>query len=76
MLLKIVGMGFIIGSKAYLKDYWNFMDIIIVLTSWIPVFLGGGGGGGLSAFRTLRILRPLRTIKNIKSLRRILIAII
>lgn len=75
MLLKIFGMGFIRKKNAYLRDYWNFMDIVIVITSWIPI-LYNSGGVNLSTFRTLRILRPLKTIKNIKSLRRILMAII
>ncbi len=75
MLLKVIGMGLVFTRGAYLRDPWNSMDIIIVITSWVPIILGSSAVD-LSTFRTLRILRPLRTIKNIKSLRRILMAII
>jgi len=75
MLLKIFGLGFIFDKGAYLRDYWNFMDIIIVITSWIPIIVGVEGSN-FTVFRTLRILRPLRTIKNIRSLRRIIVAIV
>ena len=51
------------------------MDILIVLTSWIPI-LSGSNSVNFSAFRTLRILRPLRTIKNVQALRRIIMAIV
>jgi len=40
MLLKIFGLGFILNKGAYLRDYWNFMDIVIVITSWIPIIVG------------------------------------
>ena len=74
MFLKILGLGLFMGPEAYLKDYMNFMDIIIVLTSWLPFFIGSGVN--LSTFRTFRVLRPLRTIKNIKALRKILLSVI
>ena len=76
MFLKIFGMGFIFNSNAYLKDYWNFMDIIIVISSWIPILIKTEGNLDFSTFRALRVLRPLKTVKNIKALRKILIAII
>lgn len=76
MFLKIIGLGLIMSPEAYLKDYMNFMDIIIVVTSWIPFFVGNSKTVNLATFRTFRVLRPLRTIKNIKSLRKILLSII
>jgi len=75
MCLKILGLGLFMGPEAYLKDYMNFMDIVIVLTSWLPFFINSKGVN-LSTFRTFRVLRPLRTIKNIKALRKILLSII
>ncbi len=32
-VLKIVSLGFAIGENAYLKDSWNILDFIIVLSS-------------------------------------------
>lgn len=37
-LLKIIAMGFVCGKHAYLRDSWNILDFIIVMTSianWI-----------------------------------------
>lgn len=31
--LKILGMGFILGSNSYLTDSWNWLDFIVVVTS-------------------------------------------
>lgn len=36
MLLKVFGMGFYFGKNAYLKDNWNVLDFIIVVTAYIP----------------------------------------
>eukprot|EP01052_Picozoa_sp_SAG31_P053526 SAG31_NODE_13773_length_847_cov_1.681818_1_plen_125_part_00 len=46
MLLKIVALGFIVGgSRTYLRNSWNQLDAVVVLTSWIPYLLEGGGSG-------------------------------
>jgi hypothetical protein len=31
-LLKIIGMGFIVHKKSYLRDGWNFIDFFVVLS--------------------------------------------
>jgi hypothetical protein len=33
MVLKILGLGFIFGKNTYLKDSWNVLDFVIVVTS-------------------------------------------
>ena len=38
MTLKIMGFGFIFGKNAYLRDYWNVLDFIIVFSAWLPKF--------------------------------------
>lgn len=35
--LKIIGMGFY-GSKGYLKDRWNWLDFIVVITGYALPF--------------------------------------
>ena len=40
MVLKILGLGFIFGKNAYLKDSWNVLDFVIVVTSLMTVFGG------------------------------------
>ena len=68
MSLKILGMGFVLNRKSYLRDPWNIMDFIIVVTGYIPIIFASDAGN-LKVFRSLRVLRPLRTISNIKALR-------
>ena len=33
MVLKILGLGFFFGKGAYIKDSWNILDFVIVVTS-------------------------------------------
>lgn len=35
MILKIVGMGFIFNKGAYLRDPWNILDFVIVLSAYV-----------------------------------------
>ena len=67
-VLKIWGLGFIIQRKAYLRDPWNVLDFVVVVTGYIP-FVLNSNSVNLGALRTVRVLRPLRTISSIKSLR-------
>ena len=44
MVLKILGMGFIIGPDSYIRDEWNILDFFIVMTSYSGVIQGGDDG--------------------------------
>jgi hypothetical protein len=35
-VLKIIGMGFY-GQKGYLKDRWNWLDFLVVLTGSVSI---------------------------------------
>ena len=78
MILKILGLGLILGENAYLTDSWNILDFVIVLSSYPPYFSnaeavveGGDSGGGLdlSGLRAFRVMRPLRTISSVRGLK-------
>lgn len=69
--IKISAFGLYIPSESYLKDKWNLVDFIIVITGWIESFQYK-----LNSLRMLRILRPLRNISSIKGLRVIFMALI
>jgi len=75
MVLKILGMGFVLEKKSYLRDYWNIMDFIIVVTAYVPIVFSSSSVN-LQAFRALRVLRPLRTISNIKALKVIVLTLL
>ena len=75
MVLKILGMGFVFNKGAYLRDYWNLLDFVIVATGYLSLILAGGGTN-FTALRSFRVLRPLRTISGIEGLRVIMQALI
>lgn len=45
MLLKVAALGFVAGENTYLKDAWNQLDAVVVLTSWLPYILHAAGTG-------------------------------
>jgi len=69
MSLKIIAFGFIFNKGAYLRDMWNIMDFIIVVTSLLPLIVNLGFS--VSALRAIRVLRPLRTITKVRALKMI-----
>ena len=37
MVLKILGMGFIIGPDSYIRDEWNILDFFIVMIGYVSM---------------------------------------
>ena len=75
MILKILGMGFFFEKEAYIKDPWNVLDFVIVLSGYFEIMFGGVFFDAKS-LRTFRVLRPLRTISGIEGLRILVSALI
>lgn len=73
MVLKILGLGFILNKGSYLRDSWNILDFIIVLSAYLQLLISSGAN--LSVLRSFRVLRPLRTISGIEGLRVIVSAL-
>lgn len=66
LLMKVFAFGFIFGPNTYLKDKWNWIDLLVVITSLLsslPQF------GNYSAFRTFRLLRPLRSLNSLQNMK-------
>lgn len=38
MFIKIMGLGFILNEGAYLRDSWNILDFVIVVSSYPSYF--------------------------------------
>ena len=36
--MKIIGMGFILNKTAYLRDPWNVLDFVIVMSAFLTIF--------------------------------------
>jgi hypothetical protein len=75
MALKILGMGFILGKGAYLKDAWNALDFFIVMTGYLQLMLQGVSFN-LSGLRVFRVLRPLKSISSVEGLKMIVEALL
>lgn len=64
-LIKIIALGF----KKYLSEYFNILDLVIVLISLIEVLMAivNIGENSTSYFTALRALRLMRVFKLVKS---------
>jgi hypothetical protein len=38
MILKIIGLGFVLEKESYLRDPWNILDFVIVMSSYLLVY--------------------------------------
>ena len=65
-VFKILGMGFCLDAGSYLRDAWNWLDFLVVISSLmteIPQLKS------VSGMRTLRLMRPLRSLTTMPSMR-------
>ncbi|CAD7923850.1 unnamed protein product [Amoebophrya sp. A120] len=56
----------------FLKNAWNYLDLVVVVISWVDELMSQAQGEGLSGLRGLRVfraLRPLRMVQRNESLR-------
>ena len=67
MAIKLVAYGLALHRNAYLRDLWNWLDFVVVVTGWLQVLTPGAGN--LSALRTVKILRPLRALQRVRKLK-------
>ncbi|KAJ8523265.1 hypothetical protein ON010_g17598 [Phytophthora cinnamomi] len=68
MVIKIVAMGLILHKGSYLRNSWNIIDGVIVISSLIMLVAESSGQGknlkSLRSLRGLRTFRPLRMISR------------
>ena len=77
MVLKIFGHGFIMSDTAYLRDSWNILDFVIVISGYLTLLTASDDdskkekekGLDLTGLRVFRVMRPLKTISSIKGLK-------
>ena len=56
---KIISMGFIFHKKCYLRNGWNNLDFMVVVTGLLNNL---PGMSNVSSLRTFRLFRPLRSL--------------
>jgi len=64
-VIKVIGMGFFINKHSYLRDGFNVLDFIIVISGLIGLTLTQK----VTYLRAFRFLRPLKTITRFKNMR-------
>ncbi|GIX75139.1 sodium channel protein 60E [Caerostris extrusa] len=78
MIIKIIAKGFILNKYSYLRNPWNWLDFIVVLSGYITLSLQAFGMtiGNLSGLRTFRVLRALKTVSITPGLKTIVNAML
>ncbi|XP_052794035.1 sodium channel protein 1 brain-like isoform X3 [Mya arenaria] len=80
MIIKLSARGFFINSYTYLRDAWNWLDFIVIVSAYFTIVLENTGGqsslGNLQGIRTFRVFRVLRTISIIPGLKTIVNALL
>ncbi|KAM9848256.1 voltage-dependent R-type calcium channel subunit alpha-1E [Aulostomus maculatus] len=71
--IKIIALGFVFHKGSYLRNGWNIMDFIVVL-SGILAAAGAhmNNSVDLRTLRAVRVLRPLKLVSGIPSLQIVL----
>ncbi|XP_042341586.1 calcium channel, voltage-dependent, P/Q type, alpha 1A subunit, b isoform X8 [Plectropomus leopardus] len=67
--IKILALGFALHKGSYLRNGWNVMDFVVVLTG---ILSSGASQLDLRTLRAVRVLRPLKLVSGIPSLQVVL----
>lgn len=66
-IMKIIAYGFILDDNTYLRDPWNILDFVVVVTALISYF--PSINAQLLALRIFRLLRPLKAMSTLPRMR-------
>ena len=69
-ILKIMAMGFCMHKNSYLRDPWNWLDFLVVLTAVVEDLKFSFVN--VNSLKILRVLRPLRSINAFPSMKRLI----
>lgn len=63
------------NKGAYIRDPWNILDFVIVISGYITIIFQNGNFN-INVLRSFRVLRPLRTVSRLEGLRILISAIL
>lgn len=63
-IVKSIASGFCMDKGSYLRETWNILDFVIVVSSIVDIFTSTGAISVITIFRLLRTLRPLRFVSH------------
>ena len=68
---KLGAQGFLLAPHSYLRDAWNWIDFVVVISAWITYTPPGApeDNTSLTPLRSVRVLRPLRTVTRVRGMR-------
>eukprot|EP00929_Paragymnodinium_shiwhaense_P090912 TRINITY_DN50994_c0_g1_i1.p1 TRINITY_DN50994_c0_g1~~TRINITY_DN50994_c0_g1_i1.p1 ORF type:complete len:1913 (-),score=432.16 TRINITY_DN50994_c0_g1_i1:94-5832(-) len=66
--LKVIAWGLIFDRKTYLRDTWNWLDFIVVVSGLVE-HIPGTSDSGLGFLRLFRVLRPLRSLNAVPQMK-------
>ena len=66
--MKIIARGLICHKSSYLRDWWNIIDFLVVISAFLEML---PTGGKLRSIRAFRVIRPLRTINAVPSMKKL-----
>ncbi|KAL4110193.1 hypothetical protein PRIC1_001886 [Phytophthora ramorum] len=72
-LLKILATGFVHRKGSYMRDPWNVLDFVVVISSLVAIL---PTVPNVSVIRTIRVLRPLRSLSMIPGMRLLISALL
>eukprot|EP00112_Aurelia_sp_Birch-Aquarium-sp1_P018408 Seg4389.2 transcript_id=Seg4389.2/GoldUCD/mRNA.D3Y31 product="Voltage-dependent calcium channel type A subunit alpha-1" protein_id=Seg4389.2/GoldUCD/D3Y31 len=76
MVLNIITMGFILHPGSYIRNAWNILDFVVVVTGILSLpQLNIMKGGSVKALRAMRVLRPLKLVSGVPSLQIVMTSI-
>jgi voltage-dependent calcium channel R type alpha-1E len=69
-ITKVIALGFIgCGSSSYIRNPWNILDFIIVVSSLASMVFVNVDLKAIKSLRILRVLRPLRIVAKNRGLK-------
>ena len=73
MVIKTISTGVFLDKNCYLRDYWNWMDAVVVVGS-ILAYLPGGTN--VTVLRTFRLFKPLRSLRSLPSMQELVVTLL
>ncbi|CAK9057471.1 unnamed protein product [Durusdinium trenchii] len=68
-VLKVIAFGFVLDETSYLRDAWNWLDFVVVVTGLLQVTNAMSSEEGVGFLRMFRILRPLRSLNAVPQMK-------
>lgn len=76
-LLKIIAYGFFLGPNSYLRNMWNIIDFLVVISSILELLpFNNGSTQSISSLRAFRAMRPLKSINTLPSMKKLILTLL